>query len=136
MRDIRGDLRDRLDRLGQRRKQYQRILDDTLTEENLVGQLLAIEEQNYERLQRHNRVSHGQSLQSEQELVSLNKFVTKTLSDREIWDINKLKVAAEGVNLDIEKSASLGRSLQAALMGLKQRNIVFSLGNGKWRQAR
>ncbi len=130
IRDIRDDLRARLDLLGPRRgevqERYKAELREIDQEEAMLKTLLAAED----RLMATTRVTverkwAGNALENE---------ILDILSDEEPWEHGEIKTAlierGHGKNDDPRR---LGQSIQGTLLSMSHRNLVTNAGYGKWK---
>jgi hypothetical protein len=135
MRDIRDDLNDRLRKIAELRQ-------------HLLGQLRALEVQEAAAkamLLAEDARFGGEELPlgdsaSAQPVTSptsvFRRFVLECLNDGREWSLSRLskEATARGISTTIDRS--LGRSLHAALLGLKQQGIVEIPEPGHWKLIR
>jgi len=130
IRDIRDDLKARLDLLGPRRgevqERYKAEIQEIDREEAMLRTLLAAEE----RLMAKTRVTverkwAGNALENE---------ILDILSNEGEWEHSEIKTAlldrGHGHNDDPKR---FGQSIQGTLLSMSHRDLVESVGRGKWK---
>ena len=134
MRDIRDDLKERLETIEKEKANASIKLERTLLEldarERVLEDLLR---------QENVRAHEGQpelfiaSLLTEAEHETpLTRFILQAMADGQVWSLEKLKARAEeaGIMTDTD---SPGRSLHGALLALKARGLSEIMEKGVWR---
>ena len=138
MRDIRNDLKERLESLSQERdgleKQYQGRLREFEGRESLLRQLLHQEDVRAlgDQPSLFRKVREGQA---DKETSDLTRLILDMLADGQNWSLDRLKEAGEkrGVLGGFE---SPGRSIHGALLSLKRQAKVQNIDQGVWRQSK
>ena len=128
IRDIREDLKARLDLLGPRRgevqERYKAEIREIDQEEAMLKTLLAAEE----RLMATTNVTverkwAGNALENE---------ILDILSDVEPWEHAEIKTALIKRGHGKNDDSRFGQSLQGTLLSMSHRNFVTNAGYGKW----
>jgi len=140
MRDIRDDLRQRVQLLKDERDELQKQLTEKLAEldayEAQLSSLLAFEEKR----------ANGPAAQGQLELTAAAKVEEHTDEDFEAailsimgnyqsWTHADIKSQMEQDEWTLEKG-SLGRAIQGQLLSMKQRGLIEFMGDRKWRRLR
>ena len=128
MRDIRSDLRERLEATVRRRHELNGRVWALEAQEPRLRALLNDEE--FSQLHQLQRLSCPPS----SELTSgarLREFVLGSLKDGHDWSLQDLKEHARGLGLTTIGAS--GRSLNITLVNLLREGLVMRLGNGRWR---
>jgi hypothetical protein len=132
IRDIRTDLRTRLNALAGRREEAEQRYEAELvaldTEEATLKAMLALEEK---------RLRNGGGLQSAKPLRPgahnrLESEVLETLSDEKQWPHGAIKDALIERGIGNGEDPNFGRSLQGVLLSLRSREFVGLVGNRTW----
>lgn len=135
IRDIKVDLLARLRWFEERRhaeeERHQSVLQVIDRDEKLVKEMLEYEE----------RQANSADKPLEQKKDSwhpnantpLENAVLKTLSNNEIWEHSALKADLIGKGMGNEADPNFGRSLQATLLTLKNRDLVEYVGERQWK---
>lgn len=131
MRDIRSDLRTRLEAVGaEREKLVQRLADLDDRQRQFEG-VLGDEERRW-----HSQDSLFAPNGSDQAPVSeLRLFLLETLSDGQSWQFRRIKDRALGLDLSFGKK-NPGQAIHASLVAAKRRGLVDQIETGLWRIAK
>ncbi len=134
MRDIRRDIKERLDVVEQERQRLKARLEEIDEEEQMLQGFLAAENARWHNQQptlfTPSPTGNGQVQLAMPSLVT--HFLIKALNDGTPWSLERLKERAEkrGVLLG---GQSPGRTLHGGLLGLKKRGVVEIVERGVWR---
>jgi hypothetical protein len=121
MRDIRADLRERLEATVRQRVELE-------TRERRLRALLRDEENS----DIHQLVPDGCGISGEGASgARLRAFVLGSLEDGHDWSLDDLKEHAQGLGLTT--AGASGRSLNIVLVNLRREGLVVRLRNGRWR---
>jgi hypothetical protein len=135
MRDIRDDLRQRVQLLKDERDALQKQLTEKLAEldayEAQLSSLLAFEEKR----------AVGAGGQGQLELAPADEITNKDfeaallsiMGNYQSWTHADIKSKMEAEDWTLEKG-SLGRAIQGQLLSMKQRGLIEFLGDRKWRR--
>lgn len=140
-RDLRPDLRARLDDIQAERVKIQARTRDLDQDEAAIKRMLAIEER---RLGNGNSgvplakainevVSTANSLFDAFATSTLRRAILDEMADRQVHTGESLTEALKRKGVVVP--GQLGRSVQGTLLSLQQQRAVKSLGNGKWQLA-
>jgi hypothetical protein len=124
MRDIRADLRERLELTVKQRTQLMERVRALETRERRLRALLTEEDLPSTSL-------HTPSFAGEPHGRRLREFVLGSLDDGHDWALEQLKEHARGIGLMTIGAA--GRSLNITLVNLLREGLVARLPNGRWR---
>ena len=126
MKDIRQDLRERLDAIAAQRADLQLKIATLLASETGLKMLLRDEE---ERFAREPRLFPDK--------VAVNGTSLRELIEKELRD-KRRPMTVEDFKTEILRTtynfgeSKPGRAIQGALMGLKQNGVIDQLGEGQW----
>jgi chromosome segregation ATPase len=138
MRDIRDDLRQRVQLLKDERDELQKQLKEKLAEldayEAQLSSLLAYEEKR----------AVGAGGQGQLELTPIEKAdevtdedfeaaILSVMGNYQSWTHADIKAQMEREDWTLEKG-SLGRAIQGQLLSMKQRGLIEFMGDRKWRR--
>ncbi len=122
MRDIRSDLRERLETLQTDRRKLEK-------RDDMLNRLLREEEERFAIRQ----VSLFESNDRRPEPTTpLGQFIRETMADGQDWPLDRLKDAAQAKGIDFEGKHP-GRVLHFALVGMTNKKYVEQRVNGMWR---
>lgn len=129
MRDIRPDLKARLELMARRRddaeQRYEAELQGIDAEEAMIKSLLEAEERRiaagYATMPRHPAAAND-----------LENAILDILGDQRDWPHANVKAELIGRGIGKE-DASFGRSVHATLLSMSNRGLVESVGMGVWR---
>ena len=132
MRDIRSDIKERLDAAIEERERINKRLQDLQDQEESLRDLLEAENERW-----HSREpSLFPTVRHRERRVLLEppvaQFLLDTMADGTAWSLARLKNHAEkgGVLLG---NVAPGRVLHGGLLGLKKRGLVEIVESGVWR---
>ena len=134
MRDIRPDIKERLDAVEKMRERLLLRLVELDAQETTLREFLTAENARW-----HSREPtlfgpprHIEGKVPKEAASPVTHFLTQTMGDGAAWSLERLKDHAsnQGVLFGDE---SPGRSLHGGLLGLKKRGIVEMLDKGVWR---
>ena len=127
MRDIRADIKERLESVATKRERLQQALVDLDDEERTLQTLLTAENARF-----HSREPSlfGPITGVES---SITQFLLDAMSDGKAWSLERLKDLAGDRGIFTAANVSLGRVLHMALVGLKRRGIVEQVDDGVWK---
>ncbi|MGA2815067.1 MAG: hypothetical protein ABSE67_01995 [Xanthobacteraceae bacterium] len=130
IRDIRGDLKARLDLVGDRRQKakerYEAELNEIKNDEKMLEALLASEQ----RLMATSRVT----IERQWAGNPLENEILDLLSDEKLWEHGDIKSALleRGIGKD-DDPKHFGQSLHGTLLSMSRRDLLESGGYGKWK---
>jgi hypothetical protein len=128
IRDIRADLRVRLDLIGPRRDKaqarYEAELHEIAQEETMLKTLLAAEE----RFMATARVV----VQREWAGNPLENEILDLLGNEDPWEHGEIKTALIERGYGKDDEARFGQSLQGTLLSMAHRDLVVSAGHSTW----
>jgi hypothetical protein len=125
MRDIRADLRERLEVTARERSQLVERLRALEARERCLRALLTEEELPTTGV-------HAPPPAGEPHGTRLREFVFGSLADGHDWSLEQLKEHARGIGL--MTIGATGRSLNITLVNLLREGLVARLPNGRWRR--
>ena len=127
MRDIRDDLRERINSLDEERvdlladiEHLQERIEAICARRGAIQLLLDDENARM-------RTKNGEV----EKTGALKKFLLNLLEDREHWTVDEIKEGIEKQGFEF-KSPSIGRSIHFTLVNLKRSGLVESLSDGSW----
>ena len=134
MRDIRPDLKERLEAVETENGRLRQRLDELKNEDAMLRTMLAAENHRWHGDQRSlftgDRISVSRLGESGSPIA---QFLLDTLSDGADWPLDRLKEHSPDKGIFATDETSLGRALHGALIGLKRRGLVEMVGRGVWR---
>jgi len=137
MRDIRDDLAERLQRIEQERTRLTAALRALEIQEAAVKALLAAEDRRLggDALPLGDETAIPETATSPTSVF--RRFALACLSNGQEWSLSQIrKAAVERGIATFSADKSIGRSLHAALLGLKQQGLVVAPVPGHWRLVR
>lgn len=132
MRDIRSDLRERLDRLQIEGRKLEKRREDLARRGEILSALLRDEE---ERFAKRQASLSGSSDRRPEPTTPIGRFIRETMVNGQPWPLARLKEAAKTDGIDFE-GKDPGRVLHFALVGMKHNGYVEIVESGVWRLAK
>jgi hypothetical protein len=126
MRDLRPDLKERLDNLSEEAARLEKRLAELKALKASLAALLAEEDA---RLGQPSLFAQDAGLSS-----AFYSFLLNAMANGDAWSVKDLKPIAEQGRV-FAGDSSIGRQLHAALIGLRNRGLVEHVGSGTWRLA-
>ena len=130
MRDIRSDLKERLEAMVRERQELQRRVAAFENSEQSLRALLAQENARFPETEPQDIAPPAEQPRSDYE-----RFILDALSDGEKWTTLRLKLVA-GEQQRFQDQPTLGRVFHAVLIGLRGRGLVELVEQGTWRRKR
>lgn len=128
MRDIRKDLRDRLEAINSQRERLEKRLTQLDEKRAMLKTLLQEEEAEWS-VKQPTLLELGGNLPQKMR-GQIEAFLLTTLSDDNPHNINDLIVLAKNRGVPIKDK----RSINAPLQGMRRKNLVRTDGKGVWRK--
>jgi predicted nuclease with TOPRIM domain len=138
MRDIRDDLRQRVQFLKDERDALQKQLTEKLAEldayEAQLSSLLAFEEKRANGAAAQGQRDLAESGEAAEESVEgFEEAILAIMGNYQPWTHSDIKLHLQQEQWSAEKG-SLGRLIQGQLLSMKQRGLIEFLGDRKWRR--
>jgi hypothetical protein len=129
IRDIRGDLKARLELVGDRRQKakerYEAELKEIKRDEEMLEALLASEEQLM--------AASGVPIERSWAANALENGILDLLSDEQSWDHQDVKSALQERGHIKGDPGHFGQMLHGVLLSMSRRGLLDSLGVGRWK---
>jgi hypothetical protein len=145
-RDIRTDLSERIAAIREERRRLGAQLKELESLEAMYVKAIETEERRVHsedltiNVTANSAARFLEAVQSVREAArtvqNARQFVLNAMKDGRNWNLTELKGLASAEGVLTKEGASIGRTLQAALMGLKQQGFVTNLGGGVWKMAK
>jgi hypothetical protein len=130
IRDIRGDLKARLDLIGERRQKAQERYEQELREIKRDAEMLEALLTSEDRLMASSRVAIERSWAQN----ALENEILDILSNEGAWEHGEIKQALlDRGHGKGEDSGRFGQSIHGTLLSMSRRDLVESVGLGKWK---
>ena len=130
MRDIRADIKERLESVATKRERLQDALVNLDEQERMLQTLLTAENARF-----HSREPSlfGHITGAKPVETSISAFLIEAMSDGNNWPLERLKQLALEQGILSPDDGAIGRSLHGALIGLKRRDLAEIVESGVWK---